>query len=390
MTAQGDSAWALDRGHAAQKRRARLYESGARRWGVFVLVVAMVGLMAAGSGWASAVGVRTASRAGREWVEQRVSFRAGGITIYGTFRHPRTGAGRVPAALLIAGSGPTDRNGNSPLIPGTVNTLKTLADWLSLDGVASLRYDKLGSGQTGLGRYASHPERIGIGPFEQEAAAALSFLARQRGVDRGRLAVLGHSDGALFALLLATGAAGPTPPIHALGLLEPLAVRYLDIISIQVKGQVSAALRAGQITPSEAAKIERSLASAIHSLRTTGKVPLNLPDGLGKVLNPTSALFLSQADRHVPAKLAARLARHLPVIVSCSNADIQVTCGEVDHLVIGLTRAHANTDFVRLRDVDHVLKQDPSHTGANYGAPLPFSKQLQTALQKFFRTSQVL
>ena len=200
----------------------------------------------------------------------------------------------------------------------------------------------------------------------------------------------GTRDGALFALLLATGAAGPTPPIHALGLLEPLAValprHHLD--PGQKPGFGRAARRSDH--PGEAAKIERSLASAIHSLRTTGKVPLNLPDGLGKVLNPTSALFLSQADRHDPAKLAARLARHLPVIVSCSNADIQVTCGEVDHLVRGLTRAHANTDFVRLRDVDHVLKQDPSHTGANYGAPLPFSKQLQTALRKFFRASQLL
>lgn len=97
--------------------------------------------------------------------------------------------------LLIAGSGPTDRNGNSPLLPGPVDTLKTVADWLSADGAASLRYDKLGSGQTGLGRFATNPGAIGIAPFEQEAVAALNFLADQRGVDRSRLSVIGHSEG---------------------------------------------------------------------------------------------------------------------------------------------------------------------------------------------------
>ena len=208
-------------------------------------------------------------------------------------------------------------------------------------------------------------------------------MPAQRGVDSGRLAVIGHSEGALFALLLATGAAGPAPRIHALGLFEPLPIRYLDIISIQVKAQVSAALRAGQISSSEAAKIQSSLASAIHSLRTASKLPPNLPDGLNVVLNRSDALFLAQADRYDPAKLAARLGRHFPVLVSCSNADIHVTCGEVDHLLAGLTKAHTNTDSVRLKGVDHVLKQDPSRTADHYGAPLPFSSQLQNALRKF-------
>ncbi len=72
----------------------------------------------------------------------------------------------MPAVLLIAGSGPTDRNGNSSVELGPINTLKTLADWLSLDGVASLRYDKLGSGETGLGPFAKRIDSIGVKPFE--------------------------------------------------------------------------------------------------------------------------------------------------------------------------------------------------------------------------------
>ena len=227
------------------------------------------------------------------WVDQPVSFEIGGLTVYATYRHlvrpASAGPARPgPAVLLIAGSGPTDRNGNTPLLPGPVNTLQAIADWLSADGVASLRYDKLGSGRTGLGPYASRPGTIGIGPFEQEAAAALRFLARQPGVDRDRLGVIGHSEGALFALLLAVGASGPTPPIHALGLLEPLGVRYLDAIGYQVDSQIAASQRTGQISPEQASTAKHALATAITDLRATGTVPPDLPPVLSAVFSPAT------------------------------------------------------------------------------------------------------
>ena len=272
--------------------------------------------------------------------------------------------------MLIAGSGPTDRNGNSALLPGPIGTLKTLAGRLSADGVASLRYDKLSSGQTGLGPYTSRPAAIGIVPFEQEAAAALRFLARQPGVDPARLGVIGHSEGALFALLLADGTdpkgsgPGPLPPVHALGLLEPLSERYLDVIADQIDARAAAAQRAGQITSAEASSLTHALAAGIAQLRATGTVPADLPGGLASILNPANALFLSQADRYDPAQLAARLSPGLPVIITCSTADRQVTCGEVRHLLSGLADAQAGTDFVMLTGVDHVLKQDPTGSAA--------------------------
>ena len=163
------------------------------------------------------------------WVAQPVTFEAGGVTIYGTYTHPGSAAaGTVPAALLIAAYGSsTDRNDNAPGQPDR-NTLEAVASWLSADGVASLRYDKLGSGQTGWGQYAAHPEQAGLGTYEQEAAAALDFLAGQRQVDRARLAVSGHSEGGIYALLLASGLAGPAPRVRAVVLLEPVPMRFLS------------------------------------------------------------------------------------------------------------------------------------------------------------------
>jgi dienelactone hydrolase len=67
-------------------------------------------------------------------------------------------------------------------------------------------------------------------PYEQEAVAALRFLARQPQTDRARLAVFGHSHGKIYALLVAYGLAGPAPKVRAVGLLEPLPVRFLDVV----------------------------------------------------------------------------------------------------------------------------------------------------------------
>src|SRR5262249_16837736 len=61
--------------------------------------------------------------------------------IHGTLLMPE-GSAKVPVALIIAGSGPTDRDGNSPLLPGKNNSYKMLAEALAAEGIASLRYDK--------------------------------------------------------------------------------------------------------------------------------------------------------------------------------------------------------------------------------------------------------
>ena len=62
-------------------------KSGIRRWGITIVVFAVAGLVAAGCGSASDSGSRPGSQA-RGWVDQPVTFRAGGVTIYATFRHP--------------------------------------------------------------------------------------------------------------------------------------------------------------------------------------------------------------------------------------------------------------------------------------------------------------
>ena len=314
----------------------------------------------------------------RGWVAQPVTFDAGGVTIYGTYTHPSAAAPRsLPGALLIAGWR-GDRNDNG--------TLAAVASWLSADGVASLRYDKLGTGETGWDGYAADPARVKMQPFQQEAAAALTFLAQQRSTEKARLAVFGHSEGGLYALLLATGGlGGNAPKVHALGLLEPLSIRVLDLTNEQVSAQVAIARQAGHLSAAQASSIRKALARAIASLRTTGTFPRDLPDWMVSefAFNAAAQLSYAQKDRYDPAAVAAKLIPQMPVLLTCSNADYQVSCGDVNHLAAGLTHARAKLNLVHLDGVDHFLMDDRTRGSGPYTKPLAFSPQLQSALRAF-------
>lgn len=316
------------------------------------------------------------------WVAQPVTFEAGGVTIHGTYTHPsNAAAGTLPAALLIAAYGSsTDRNDNAPGQTDR-NTLEAVANWLSADGVASVRYDKLGSGQTGWGRYAADPGRAGLGTYEQEAAAALTFLAGQRQVDRARLAVFGHSEGGIYALLLASGLAGPAPKVRAVGLLEPVPMRFLDTI----EQSTFASIQQSQMTAAQQRSMEQAVTRMITSLRRNGTLPPGLQPGVGLAQVFQRPLReVVQIDRYDPAAVAAKLSANTPVLLTCSNADGAVgVCAQEDHLATGLRQASARLDYVHLDGVDHFLKEDITKQAADYNESLPFSAQLRAALKTF-------
>ena len=135
------------------------------------------------------------------WVEDEVTFVADGLTIHGTYRHQH-GAGAGPSALLISESGRTDRNGDNN-VAGPIGNMRQLADYLSDHGVASLRYDKVGTGQTGLGPYAGRPADVGSAIYTGGAKAAVRFLAGQSGTDKNRISVYGLGEGTIHAMSLA-------------------------------------------------------------------------------------------------------------------------------------------------------------------------------------------
>ncbi len=224
--------------------------------------------------------------------DQEVSFESGGVTVYGTFRRPVID-GLVPAVLLLAGSGPTDRNGDSRLITGSVGTLAFLADRFAEAGVASFRYDKLGSGTTGLGPFADHPNDLGFDTFTAEARDALTFLATRPGVDPSKLLIGGHSEGGLIAMVVANEP-GSAPVVAGLAIFNTPGIRYLDIIAGQVKRQTAAAAASGAMSATARAAFDSVLDRSIAAIRAGSPLPTDLPNELKSLFNSSTRPFSSR------------------------------------------------------------------------------------------------
>ena len=118
---------------------------------------------------------------------------ADGVTLAGTLTLPE-GDGPFPAAILISGSGPQDRNeevfGHKPFL--------VLADWLTRQNIAVLRYDDRGYGAS-TGDHASSTSA----DFATDTNAAVAFLMDRSEIDQSAIGLIGHSEGGLIAPLAA-------------------------------------------------------------------------------------------------------------------------------------------------------------------------------------------
>jgi alpha-beta hydrolase superfamily lysophospholipase len=300
------------------------------------------------------------------WVDDEVSFDADGLTIHGTYRHQQ-GSGAGPAALLISESGPTDRNGDNAVV-GPIGNMRQLAEHLSDRGIASLRYDKVGTGKTGIGPYRNHPNDVVSAVYTKGADAAVRYLAAQPGTDKAQISVYGHGEGAIHALTLAADTTPGAPKIHSLGLFQPLPGRYLDIITNRVRGDASPETLSAWL-------------AAVDEIRAKGTVPAKLPEGLNAIINPGNVKAVAETDKIDPLALAAKVPAATPVLLTCSDTDSQAKCDTEKPLIDALQ--HTQLKVVELKGVNHVLHDDPSDSIANLTKPAPLSPQVVTALDGF-------
>jgi acetyl esterase/lipase len=324
--------------------------------------------------------------------EQEVTFNSAGDTLFGTLLLPKQSTtGKVPATLLIAGSGPTDRNGNNPLIPGLVNSQLNFARVLADQGVASLRYDKIGTGKTGLGRFATNPAAVDFQTFVDEARSAYNFLKTRPEIDPQRIMVLGHSEGGLIGLVLADqlkDSAG----VKALTLAAPLSRPYLQTIHDQLTTQYAAAVKAGSVTQEQADAALAELDQIIKSLQETGKIPATVTNpALKQIFSPYNEKFLAQVSKYDPQQIAAGLPTGFPALVMCGAKDQQVSCKDVKVMMQGFEKAgNSHASFFELPNVNHVFKEvsGTPNPGLDYGNPnLKFSQEAIMRLSAFVKAN---
>src|SRR5690349_20043888 len=120
-------------------------------------------------------------------------------TVYGTLVRP-SGAGPFTAVAMVAGSGPTDRDWNSPLLPGTNGSARLLAEALAQAGIASLRYDKRASGPHVRENMPALIGKMSMQSHLDELAGAVRTIANQDYIRKDKIFSLTNSEGALHAL----------------------------------------------------------------------------------------------------------------------------------------------------------------------------------------------
>lgn len=274
-----------------------------------------------------------------------------------TFATPNAGA-TGKGVVFIAGSGPTDRNGNSRL-GVSANYLKELSDVLVTDGTAVLRYDKRGVAASKAAMTSESALRFG--DFVSDAQGWTEWLAGRNGI--ACVFVLGHSEGGLVATLVAEK------------------TRLAGLLLISSPGRPLATVLQGQFAR---APMDIKLKSdALKTLKTleAGKQVPDVNPSLHRIFRPSVQPYLISLIDIDPARRLAKLT--LPTLIVSGAHDLQVTKADYD----ALRAARPNATAVRIPDMNHVLKDAPIERKANlatYDNPtLPLAPGLARAVTSF-------
>lgn len=154
---------------------------------LMILIVVFVLLIA------GATVLNRAVRSKPDYVVEKVSFDNGDITLAGTLTLPAV-EGQHPAVVLMTGTGPQDRD--NVVVP-RFRLFQQIADYLTQQGIAVLRYDDRGVAASG-GVF----EEASIYDFASDAAAAIAYLESRADINPNQTGVLGHSEGGVYAAIL--------------------------------------------------------------------------------------------------------------------------------------------------------------------------------------------
>lgn len=281
--------------------------------------------------------------------------------LHGTLTLPTT-AGPHPVALIISGSGPTDRNGNiAGMRPN--ESLRRIAEGLAAHGIASLRYDKRAIGESGA---AAPPGATETDlRFEHYVDDAARWIAQLRGDPRfTRVDVIGHSEGSLVGMLAArAGAADRFVSIAGMG--RPMG----RVLRDQLRPQV----------PPELYGRAEAVLTSLEAGRTQSDFPAELAGIFRGEIQP----YMISVLRYDPAVEIARLA--VPTLIVQGTTDLQVKVAEAEALVA----ARPAAKLVVIEGMNHVLKAvsgDLAQQWPSYSDPaLPLAPGLVDELVAFLR-----
>jgi pimeloyl-ACP methyl ester carboxylesterase len=279
-------------------------------------------------------------------------------TLYGTIDLPK-GDSPFPVVLFISGSGPNDRDGNQVALKS--DYLKKLAAGLTEQGFAVLRYDKRGSGKSGVGDAQLETFRFDV--FVDDAVGWVSMLRKDKRFSS--VAILGHSQGSLVGML-----AAQRVPIDA-------------IISIAGPGRSIDKVLITQLGEQLKSMPElRAHAFATIEELAAGQTVQDYPEELEALFKPSVQSFLISWMQHDPVKMIATL--EIPILIVQGTRDIQILVEDAE----ALKKGQAAAELVLVKNMNHVLRHIATEAEQvpSYGNPeLPLDQQLAPTVTTFLK-----
>lgn len=277
--------------------------------------------------------------------------------VYGTLLKPKTNS--TDLVILIAGSGPTDRNGNQQMMQN--NSLKMLAQGLADQGIASFRYDKRIF--TLLKQNALQEDKLNFDHFIEDAASVIDYFKNKRSFEN--IYVLGHSQGALVGLVacLQTEVSGY---ISLAGAGQAIDQVIIDQIGAQMPG------------------LKGETTTALQTLKEKGKVK-DFSPALQSILRPSVQPFMASWMQYSPAQEIAKL--QVPTLVINGTKDLQVSVQEAQIL----QEAQPDAQLEIIENMNHVLKtvtgNDLENAKTYNNGSLPINEQLVLTVATFVKSS---
>jgi pimeloyl-ACP methyl ester carboxylesterase len=290
---------------------------------------------------------------------------AANVRLSGTLTMPQ-GSGPFPAVVLIAGSGPQTRDEN---VFGHAIFL-VLADHLTRHGIAVLRYDKRGLGQS-TGDYAAATS----GDFAADADAGFHYLKTRPEIDAKRIGLIGHSEGGVIAPMVAES----DPAVAFLVLMAGSGVPGDQIIMAQSKA-IAAAAGASEAALAAGAVIERRFLDAVMSAKDQDSAELAVREVL-KGAGMSAAAIDAQAKAaasdwyrfflsYDPAPALRRL--RLPILAIIGAKDLQVPADQNLPALREALKSDNDAKVLELPGLNHLFQT------ARIGAPSEYGEIEET------------
>ncbi len=272
--------------------------------------------------------------------EVRLHNKKADITLAGTLTIPRHAEGaRVPAVVMITGSGSEDRDEATPALPGW-KPFRQIADTLGRRGIAVLRLDDRGVGGSDLGALSATSA-----DFADDIRAGIEYLRTRADIDGSKLGLIGHSEGGMIAPMIAA----TDPSLRGIVLIAGPSRNGRAISDAQVRTALEASGRRGAALDS---------AIALNSIARDAQ--------LAKIA------WLKFWFEYDPLPTAARV--RVPVLIVQGANDTQITADQAEELAKAI-RSGGNRDVTVkiIPETNHLLVHDTGGSFGDYGKLKSFS-----------------